>query len=96
MRLGIRATADPDGESSLLLFEVGVPDGSWAACDYKPGAGEFAVTWHGSRNLWAETEAAYLRWASRGSPGIDRLGVTITAGTRALWIDDPGRAIIAA
>ncbi|MBB6171670.1 protein-L-isoaspartate(D-aspartate) O-methyltransferase [Nocardiopsis mwathae] len=83
-----------DGTVSVSLYELGRPEGAWAACDYEPGDDEYEVTQYGGRRLWDEAEAAYLRWLDVGSPGIDRFGVTVTAGGQhTIWIDAPGRTL---
>ncbi|MGH3321665.1 MAG: methyltransferase domain-containing protein [Streptosporangiaceae bacterium] len=91
--LGSYAVPDDDGGFSLLLFEPGRTDGSWAACDYTPGVGEFEVTQWGERRLWDEVEAAYLRWVSWGKPGRERLGLTVTPEGQQLWLDSPSRVL---
>lgn len=50
------------GGFSLLLFESGNPDGSWAACDYTPAAA---------------TEFVRVCSCAAGSPGIADVPVTL-------------------
>lgn len=89
-RVGWHDTSDDDGYS-LLMYELDDHDamGSWAACDHEPGADVFQVTQYGPRRLWDELESAYLRWASLGSPGHDRFGVTVDPDGAHLWLDHP-------
>ncbi len=91
--LGSYAVPDDDGSFSLLLFEPGRPDGSWAACDYTPDAGEFEVTQYGDRRLWNEVERAFLRWISWGRPSRERFGLTLTPEGQHVWLDEPGTAV---
>lgn len=84
---------EDDGSFSLLLFEQGRPDGSWAECDYEPGHDGFEVTQCGDRCLWDEVSAAYLRWASLGRPVLDRFGLTIAPEGQAVWLDAPDRVL---
>ncbi|RNL83233.1 hypothetical protein [Halostreptopolyspora alba] len=85
-----------DGTVSVSLYEIGEPEGDWAACDYEPGADEFEVIQYGQRNLWDEVEAAYLRWLDLGSPAAERFGLTVTAeGEHRVWVDEPGRVVSA-
>ncbi|MQA83152.1 MAG: protein-L-isoaspartate(D-aspartate) O-methyltransferase [Streptosporangiales bacterium] len=88
-RLGSYAMPDDDGGLSLLLFEVDEADGSWAACDYTPGADEFEVSQYGDRRLWNEVEQAFLRWISWGRPGRERFGITLTRESQGIWLDSP-------
>jgi protein-L-isoaspartate(D-aspartate) O-methyltransferase len=87
--VGILRDASEDGTFSLLLFEVGHPDGSWAACDYEPGKEEYEVTQYGDRRLWDEFCSVWLRWQALGEPGVERFGLTVTAQGQQVWIDQP-------
>lgn len=83
-----------DGTVSVSLYEIGKPDGDWAACDYEPEADRFEVTQYGQRSLWNEVEAAFLRWLELGSPAAERFGLTVTAeGEHLLWVDQPDRVL---
>lgn len=84
---------EDDGSFSLLLFERGRPDGSWAECDYEPGRDGFEVTQCGARRLWDEVSAAYLRWVSLGRPVLDRFGLTVTREGQHVWLDNPDRVL---
>ncbi|MDT3399001.1 protein-L-isoaspartate(D-aspartate) O-methyltransferase [Streptomyces sp. B1866] len=48
------------------------------------------VTQSGPRDLWDEAERVCEEWLKRGSPGLDRLGVTVTPNAQYVWLDDPG------
>ncbi|NJP96412.1 protein-L-isoaspartate(D-aspartate) O-methyltransferase [Nonomuraea sp. FMUSA5-5] len=80
-----------DGENSLLLYELDdhTAEGSWAACDHKPGAAEAEVTQYGDRRLWDELLSAYRQWISLGRPGYDRFGLTVDPAGTHLWLDHP-------
>jgi hypothetical protein len=84
---------EDDGSFSLLLFEQGRPDGSWAECDYEPGRDVFEVTQCGARRLWDEFSAAYLRWVSLGRPVLDRFGLTVNPDGQEIWLDTPDRVL---
>lgn len=85
--------ARDDGSFSLLLYEVGAPEGPWAACDYEPGGTEYEVTQYGPRRLWDEYAAAYERWVELGRPGVERFGLTVSARGQELWLDEPSEVI---
>jgi protein-L-isoaspartate(D-aspartate) O-methyltransferase len=80
-----------DGEDSLLLYELDdhSAEGSWAACDHKPGAAEAEVTQYGDRRLWEELTSAYRQWIALGRPGYDRFGLTVDPAGVHLWLDHP-------
>lgn len=53
-----------------------------------PARGE--VTVYGPRDLWGEVEFAYRRWLRWQAPGLDRIGLTVTAaGANWVWLDQP-------
>ncbi len=87
--VGYQVIAEESGAWSLLLFELGQPDRSWAACDRKPGDSDFTVTQYGERRLWDQVESAYLRWLGWGRPGLDRFGMTVTSAGEQVWLDEP-------
>jgi protein-L-isoaspartate(D-aspartate) O-methyltransferase len=91
--VGTFRDTNEDGSFSLLLYEVGHPDGSWAACDYEPGKQGFEVTQYGDRRLWDEFSAAYLRWGELGQPGVERFGLTVAPQGQELWLDEPSGVI---
>jgi hypothetical protein len=76
--VGTFRQTNEDGSFSLLLYQVGHPDGSWAACDYEPGMKECEVTQYGDRRLWDEFAAVWIRWQDLGQPDADRLGLTVS------------------
>jgi protein-L-isoaspartate(D-aspartate) O-methyltransferase len=78
---------DENGTFSLLLFETTDPDGSWAACDIKPGNDLCQVTQFGKRRLWKAVSDAYLQWVSLGSPSYERFGLTVQPDGMKLWLD---------
>ncbi|WP_162793772.1 methyltransferase domain-containing protein [Streptomyces paludis] len=47
------------------------------------------VTQTGPRDLWDEAEEVYRGWKERGSPGLDRIGFTVTRSRQYVWLDDP-------
>lgn len=53
------------------------------------GPAPFTVRQLGPRRLWDEALDAYDWWYENGKPGPDRLGLTITADTQALFLDTP-------
>jgi protein-L-isoaspartate(D-aspartate) O-methyltransferase len=87
--IGWSPVPEDDGSFSLLLFEAGDPQGSWAECDYEPGRSDFEVVQYGPRRLWDEVSAAYLHWVGLGRPTLDRFGLTITPEGQRLWLDNP-------
>ncbi len=85
--------ARDDGSFSLLLFEVGAPEGSWAACDYQPGEDTFEVTQFGDRRLWNEVEGAFGWWVEQDSPGADRFGLVVSQEGERVWLDEPSHLL---
>ncbi|GLZ16126.1 protein-L-isoaspartate O-methyltransferase [Actinomadura sp. NBRC 104425] len=92
-RLGMMPMHNDDGSFSLLLFEPGDADGSWATCDWEPGHTDYQVTQYGARRLWDETAAAFAWWVDQGAPGPDRYGLTVTEHGEHLWLDHPATTI---
>ncbi|MEV2276044.1 methyltransferase domain-containing protein [Nocardiopsis sp. NPDC049922] len=41
----------------------------------------------GPRDLWSELEDAYRTWLKWGSPGVERLGVTVDRTGQHVWVD---------
>ncbi|WP_242884019.1 methyltransferase domain-containing protein [Actinomadura litoris] len=82
-----------DGAFSLLLYEVGKPEGSWAACDYSPGKKRYEVTQYGDRRLWDEMEEVFAWWIRHDQPGPDRFGLVVTPEGDKLWLDEPSRGL---
>lgn len=82
-----------DGSFSLLLFEIGDPDGPWAACDWEPGQDRYEVTQYGNRRLWDELEDAFEWWVRHDAPDVDRFGLAVTPEGDNLWLDEPTRLV---
>lgn len=83
------------GDASLWLLDAAGPGSSWASADFaeaEAGSG-FTVRQAGTRRLWDEAVDAWFTWLSRGSPGRDRFGLTVTADGQHLWLDDPRNVI---
>ncbi|MFC4586129.1 methyltransferase domain-containing protein [Sphaerisporangium corydalis] len=59
-----------------------------------PGYKQSSVFHRGPRDLWAEVEAAYLRWVSWGAPDRDRFGMTVTPAGQHIWLDSPGNPLM--
>ncbi|MFD1539436.1 methyltransferase domain-containing protein [Nonomuraea guangzhouensis] len=80
-----------DDEKRLFLVDPGDP-GRWGAAGYEPD-GEPWVYELGDRHLWEEVTNAYFAWVSRGEPGLDRFGMTVTSDGQQLWLDAPEATI---
>ena len=94
------STEDGSGGFPLLLVEAGAEgagqsDSAWAAADYEPGAVDHRVTRYGRRNLWEEVSNAYLPWIGWGQPDRERFGLSVTPAGQHLWLDHPGRRLVA-
>jgi hypothetical protein len=69
---------------------LSAPDGSW--CEI-----ELATADNGSRQireagptpLWAHIEHAYQHWHQHNQPSWQRFGLTTTAHTQEIWLDEP-------
>jgi protein-L-isoaspartate O-methyltransferase len=73
-------------DAENLVVRLHDPDsGSWARCAVIAGAASHPVAQHGPRRLWAEVEEAYGWWLARDRPGLDRFGLTVTAGGQEVW-----------
>ncbi|MFE2845082.1 methyltransferase domain-containing protein [Streptomyces scopuliridis] len=82
-----------DGSGEATLWLLADDRRSWAAAEYVPGAGEYAIGQYGPRRLWEEVERAYRLWADRGSPPRDRAGLTVTRSGSLIWLDSPDNAL---
>jgi protein-L-isoaspartate(D-aspartate) O-methyltransferase len=60
---------------------------------YSPDYKQPTVEQRGPRDLWNETEAAYLEWIKWGSPGRDRFGMTVTPDGQHIWLDSPDHVV---
>ena len=83
------ATEDKPEWAGEATVYVATPDGSWALGEYTPAGGPYEVRQDGDRELWAEIGAAWHDWARFGSPGRDRLGVTVDEHGTRLCVDAP-------
>ncbi|HZB29527.1 MAG TPA: protein-L-isoaspartate(D-aspartate) O-methyltransferase [Streptosporangiaceae bacterium] len=92
-KLGMFRASGDNGSFSLLLCEIGHPNGAWAACDYEPGKDDFDVTQYGDRRLWNELEDAFGWWIGQGSPTEDRFGLLISSQDQRLWLDQPSHLV---
>jgi hypothetical protein len=95
---------DPDTRRPTAAT-LTAPDGSWCHVHLMPdrqtdtrvaGSGHVdndrgirEVSEAGPTPLWARVESAYDQWLRLGRPGWERFGLTVTARSQALWIDDP-------
>ena len=67
---------------------------SWARLDANlTSPGKLVVHQLGPRRLWDEAEAAYDWWYEHGKPGLARFGMTATADTQSVWLDEPSTII---
>jgi len=65
-------------------------DGSCCEVDLTPDrTGTHTVREGGPTPLWREIEHAYQQWRDWGEPGWDRVGITVTAHTWTVWLDEP-------
>lgn len=84
--------ADESGEATVYLFDR---RGSWVLVEYDPKDEGFEAHRFGPRDLCAEIDRAHSAWEAAGSPGRNRLGVSVTStGARRLWVDSPSNPIL--
>ncbi|MER6626543.1 protein-L-isoaspartate(D-aspartate) O-methyltransferase, partial [Streptomyces sp. NPDC000931] len=74
------------GEATVY---VATPDGSWALGEYAPSGDPYEARRAGPRDVWGEIAAAWHEWTRYGSPGRDRLGITVDGEGTHLWADTP-------
>ncbi|MFE9642469.1 methyltransferase domain-containing protein [Nocardiopsis alba] len=74
------------GEATVY---VATPDGSWAVAEYTPEGGPYQTRQAGPRALWTEIAEAWDEWVKSGSPGRDRMGVTVDERGTHLWVESP-------
>ncbi|WP_165986089.1 hypothetical protein [Streptomyces sp. YIM 98790] len=91
-----------------VLFDVliGTPpwpagEGRWmlSARGSSAEVADGRVTQSGPDDLWDRAEALFRAWRARDSPGLDRLGLTVTPHDQYVWLDDPAaplRALLGA
>jgi protein-L-isoaspartate(D-aspartate) O-methyltransferase len=84
-----RPVIDPNtGQPSAMRFSAA--DGS--VCEVtiaSTSAGRRVVYEGGPTALWAGVERVHQQWHDWGQPGWSRLGITATAATCHLWLDEP-------
>ncbi|WP_335980747.1 protein-L-isoaspartate(D-aspartate) O-methyltransferase [Streptomyces sp. CA2R106] len=88
----VQAVADRRGATRPVWF-YGRTDPSWAVVVFHGSQRPARVWQSGPRRLWAEVEAAVRWWQAQGRPGLDRFGLTATAGGTSTWLDTPGNVI---
>jgi protein-L-isoaspartate(D-aspartate) O-methyltransferase len=77
-----------EAESAKAWF-LDLDSVSWAVVEFDGGQNA-TVRQAGPRRLWNEVADALAWWDQRGRPGIERFGLTVTAGGAQLpWLDDP-------
>lgn len=74
------------GEATIY---IATPDGAWALGEYTPAGAPYETRHKGDQDLWARVCAAWEEWTGFGSPGRDRLGVTVNERGTYLWADTP-------
>ncbi|MFI6031890.1 methyltransferase domain-containing protein [Amycolatopsis magusensis] len=86
-RLTFGYCQDPDtGGPGDVYFTS--PDGSW--CELSSATTPFReVREGGPRRLWAHLDSIVTHWRSLGSPGWNRLGLTINDDRQFVWLDHP-------
>lgn len=82
-------TLDPSTRTPRAAT-LSAPDGSWCEIDLTTADdGSRQLREGGPTPLWAQAEDAYQRWHQWGQPTWERFGLTTTADTHAIWLDDP-------
>ncbi|MBF9071871.1 methyltransferase domain-containing protein [Streptacidiphilus fuscans] len=67
---------------------------SFAHCRYADWDAPHAAAEQGPRDLWHEIQTAYAWWEAEGSPGLNRLGLTVTPdGEHRTWLDSPANVL---
>lgn len=79
-----------EGDGSVRLWIADTAHSSQAIVDAPWGTSGAHVRQRGPRSLWEELEAAYQAWIGRGSPAVDRFGMTVGPDGQYVWLDDPG------
>ncbi|UNZ19072.1 protein-L-isoaspartate(D-aspartate) O-methyltransferase [Streptomyces sp. 891-h] len=82
--------SDPRTTRRLVLWDG---DGSRATVFLHDWKATDAVRQTGPRNVWDEATAARAWWESEGEPELTRFGVTATADTQHVWLDQPSRVV---
>lgn len=82
------------GEDHHVLELDDITTRSWAQLDAPlTSPDKLVVRQLGPRQLWDEAEAAYDWWYEHSQPGPSRFGMTMTASTQAIWLDNPNTII---
>lgn len=84
----------PEDESgAYTVWFIDQASGSWASLTCEPHASEYPVRQYGRRRLWDEIAAAYRWWEEHGQPDSERYGVTVTADSQSVWLDEPANVV---
>jgi protein-L-isoaspartate O-methyltransferase len=94
MRDAAHAVQQHDDGYTLWLYSL--RDTSWTAAVRREGIGPGTLVRRaGERRLWDELITAHAWWTAQGEPGVDRFGLTVTPEGEQVWLDDPGRPVVA-
>ncbi len=73
---------------------LSAPDGSWCEIELTTADnGSRRIREGGPTPLWAQVERAYQRWHHWNQPSWHRFGLTITAETQSIWLDEPDNVL---
>jgi protein-L-isoaspartate(D-aspartate) O-methyltransferase len=64
-------------------------DGSWCEIDEPSPDGTHQVREAGPHQLWRIIEDTHATWLTMDQPGWERFGLTTTATTQQIWLDEP-------
>ncbi|HKR50711.1 MAG TPA: protein-L-isoaspartate(D-aspartate) O-methyltransferase [Pseudonocardiaceae bacterium] len=82
------------GEDHNVLELDDITTKSWARLDANlTSRDKLLVRQLGPRRLWDEAESAYDWWYEHGKPGLARFGMTVTADTQTVWLDEPSTVV---
>jgi protein-L-isoaspartate O-methyltransferase len=82
------------GHDHHLLELDDITTQSWARLDaHLTSRSPLVVHQLGPRRLWDEAVAAYDWWYEHDKPELTRFGMTMTADTQTVWLDDPGTIV---
>ncbi|MFB9553380.1 hypothetical protein [Streptomyces roseoviridis] len=85
-------TTCPPGDAAAWFYSL--TDRSWAAVRWTNGDGrDGEVYQQGPRRLWDRVEAVQGWWEKQGRPGLERFGLTATAGGVTPWLDGPANRL---
>lgn len=68
---------------------LSTPDGSWCEIDLTTTNGSRQIREAGPTPLWTHIEHAYQHWYHHNQPSWQRFGLTTTANTQHIWLDEP-------